>query len=212
MIPKGEARVIHYLAWNTDTNEPEIGDAANHTLQAITDGVINPADNGGANLGVLNAVLFTAAEMDGNSVALAGISATPNVVIIPVIMITDAPSIGIPIFIPFTVWDNLVNGPRLGDLGNLSMFFAADGVSGAIAGGSLVEVSQADAPGLYGAFLTDVQNVGVFMSVFGTSASANVNVLPTSYATDPGRSSSIFKLPLRAIRQPGVKVIRKRSA
>jgi hypothetical protein len=212
VIPKGIAQEIHYLAWNTATNEPEPGDAANHTLQAITDGIINPAANGGANMGVLNSALFTAAEMAGNSVALAGISSTPGVVIIPVIIITDAPSIGIPIFIPFTVWNKTTNGPELGDLANLSISFAADGVSGAIAGGSLVELSQADAPGLYGANLTVLQNAGVFMSVFGTSGTADVNVLPTSYSTDPGRITSNFLLPRKVIKQPGRRIIRRRSA
>jgi hypothetical protein len=92
------------------------------------------------------------------------------------------------------------------------MSFSADGVSGAIAGASLVELSQAAAPGFYGAWLTDVQNAGIFMSVFGTSATPDVNVLPTSYSTDPGRTTSNFLLPRKVIKQPGVRIIRKRSA
>jgi hypothetical protein len=194
MIPKGVERTVHYLAWDTANNVIASGDAANHTLQVVRDGVLAAATNAPAALGILNKIVLTASEMDGNSVALAGVSSTPDIVIVPVIIITDATSEGIQIFIPFTVWDKAANAPKTGDLGNLSIFVAAEGVVAAVTNAP-VEISAANAPGLYGILLSVAENAGIFMSVFGTSETTDVNVLPISYATDPGRFSASYQLP-----------------
>lgn len=212
MIDRAQSRVWHYLAWDTANNKPFPGDAANHTIQTVTDGIIAPATNGPANMSILNSILFTADEMDGNSVALAGVSSTPDVAIIPVIVITSEKTIGIDLFIPFSVWNNLTNQPQPGALARLNMEFAAEGVNGAINAAALVELSAANAPGLYGATLLGAtQNTAQFMSVFGFSSDPNENVLPINYATDPGRSIAINKLPLKVIRQEGVRLIRRKG-
>lgn len=78
-----------YIAWNTITVSGQINDASNHVLRLVRDGQeIIPANapvevdpTGCPGLYKIN---LTAAEMEGNTFTLAGISNTINVVIVPV--------------------------------------------------------------------------------------------------------------------------------
>lgn len=78
-----EAVTVTYTAWDTDAAEPKTGDAANHTIRYIADGV---ADSPAAlptevELGEYSIVL-AADENDGAMMAVVGSSSTANVEII----------------------------------------------------------------------------------------------------------------------------------
>lgn len=78
-----EAVTITYLAWNTNSNEPETGDVANHTIRYIKDGVAaspaaSPAE---VELGEYS-ILLSATENVGKMMAVVGSSVTSNIEII----------------------------------------------------------------------------------------------------------------------------------
>jgi len=78
-------RTITYTAWDTGTNVPKTGDVAQHTIYVIADGVSAVADNAPAEViaGEYSLVL-SAAEWAAVSITVCGVSATGNVVIVPV--------------------------------------------------------------------------------------------------------------------------------
>jgi len=87
----GQAFIAHYVAWDVDNNAPALADAANHTIRLVRDGAAAAATN--APVDVENGVcslLLTAAEMTAECVTIQGVSATPDVVILPLTVVPDA--------------------------------------------------------------------------------------------------------------------------
>lgn len=78
-----------YIAWNTAAESGKTGDAANHTLRLIRDGVELvptgiPSEVDSTNCPGLYQINLAAAEMTATTVVLAGKSSSANVIIIPV--------------------------------------------------------------------------------------------------------------------------------
>lgn len=90
MSVKNTSITLQYVAWNNSTNSGQTGDAANHTLRYVADGVEgtpaapNITEVDATNLpGVYKATL-SASENTGTFMLLGGKSASNNVIIIPV--------------------------------------------------------------------------------------------------------------------------------
>lgn len=86
----GNSLVVPYDAWDTDTNAPAAGDAANHTIRLVRDGVAVAATNTPSDVedGVC-AIALTAAEMRCGSCKVKGTSTTANVIILPLTILTE---------------------------------------------------------------------------------------------------------------------------
>lgn len=85
----GESLTIQYIAWDTVNNAPKTGDAANHTLRWVKDGVAVAPTNAPSEVDAVNApgvykVTLTATETQCWVGTLCGKSATSGVVIMPV--------------------------------------------------------------------------------------------------------------------------------
>lgn len=92
MPSRATSGVAVYMAWNTSTNVFAKGDAGNHTIRFIKDGVvttptnaaaITEASSGGAPTGAYQ-IAWTSAEGTANTLWVGGQSSTANVVIIPI--------------------------------------------------------------------------------------------------------------------------------
>jgi len=82
-------RTITYTAWNTALNTPKTGDVANHAIYVIADGVGAVADNSPAEVDATNcpgeySLVLSATEWAAESITVCGVSATANIVIVPV--------------------------------------------------------------------------------------------------------------------------------
>ena len=91
---KNQALTVQYVAWNTATNQGETGDVGNHTLTAVGDGTLfsplgAPAEVNAVLLPGVYKLAMGASEMNHDCITLGGTSTTPNVVIIPLTMMTD---------------------------------------------------------------------------------------------------------------------------
>jgi len=89
MASRGTSITITYVAWDTGANAGKTGDAANHTLRVVKDGVSAAPTNAPAEVDATNApgvykLTLTATEATADVVVLTGVSATANVSIIPV--------------------------------------------------------------------------------------------------------------------------------
>ncbi len=85
MAVRSQALTISYTAWNTTLAAPQTGDAANHTLTWIKDGVEAPASGTVTELSDGEyALTLSAAETDCNAGTLHGTSSTSGVVLVPV--------------------------------------------------------------------------------------------------------------------------------
>jgi hypothetical protein len=94
MAIKNQALTVCYVAWNTSTNSGQTGDSANHTLKLVQDGTeANPTNSpsqvDATNLPGVYKLALTAADVNFNCIVLAGKSSTANVVIIPLVIITE---------------------------------------------------------------------------------------------------------------------------
>jgi hypothetical protein len=94
MAIKGQPLTVGYIAWNTSTNSPATGDAANHALQLVQDGAAtaptnSPVEVGSAISPGLYKLSLIAGEMNYLCIILCGKSSTANVVIIPLVIITE---------------------------------------------------------------------------------------------------------------------------
>ncbi len=89
MATYGVQHIVHYQAWDQTANAPKTGDATNHTLRWIKDGVSAVPTNAPVEVDATNApgiysVTLTATECQAEHGTLAGKSATANVTITPV--------------------------------------------------------------------------------------------------------------------------------
>lgn len=94
MALKNQAITVCYVAWNTSTNAGATGDSANHTLKLVQDGTEAAPTNSPAQVDATNApgvysLALTAGDMNFNCVVLCGKSSTSNVVIIPLVIVTE---------------------------------------------------------------------------------------------------------------------------
>ena len=92
MADRGVALTVAFMVWDTAANTPLLGDAGNLTMRVILD---DAAAAGAANAPAerehgLYVIDLTAAEMDALFVTLEGTSATPNSLVVPVKMSTQA--------------------------------------------------------------------------------------------------------------------------
>lgn len=89
MPSKGQSITVCYAAFNGTTNAGVTGDAANHTIKLVKDGVEATATNASSEVDAANApgtyaLILTAAECNSNVVVVCGKSSTANVIIRPV--------------------------------------------------------------------------------------------------------------------------------
>ncbi len=98
MALKGQPLTVQYVAWNTTTNQPALGDSANHAITCVGDGVsftpggstpTPPAEVSPTAIPGVYKVALAASEMAYNLVTVGGKSATAGVVIIPVTLATE---------------------------------------------------------------------------------------------------------------------------
>lgn len=94
MALKDQPITVCYVAWNTSTNAGQTGDAGNHTLKLVQDGTEgsptnSPSEVDSTNLKGLYKLALTAGDMNYNCVVLGGASSTSNVVIIPLVIVTE---------------------------------------------------------------------------------------------------------------------------
>lgn len=99
MALKGRALVVQYTAWDKSADAGATGDVGNHTLKLIRDGVLSDPTNTPAEVSAVGCpgvyrLSLTAAEMDADSVTVAGISSTAWVAIIPAHVSTQHPKAG----------------------------------------------------------------------------------------------------------------------
>ena len=174
---------LHYTAWNTSTNAVELGDAANHTLKLIVDGVMTDPINTQDNI-ALGECRILIDEVESNlikSMCVAGISSTPNVVLIPAMVTTDLLKPGISFVGYYTAWDGANNEPKINDTGNHSITIAQDNTS-AGATNAPSEIDAADVPGLNKITATAAEATGRSVSLLGESSTADINIIATEYA------------------------------
>ena len=94
MAIKGVGITVSYTAWNTNTNGPQTGDAANHTVKLLRDGVESAATNAPAEVDSISfkgeyKITLTNAEMTCDFITIGGVSSTANVALIPVKITTE---------------------------------------------------------------------------------------------------------------------------
>ncbi len=188
MIRKGVEQIVYYLAWDTAANAPKTGDVANHTLQVIKDGVRTAATNSPSEIDATNApglcaIILTATELNGNFVALGGVSSTADVIIIPVYILTDASSKGFSRTVVYQAYDTANNVGKTGDVGNHTLRVITDGASAAPSNAAS-EISAALVPGLCKVTLTNAEMNGFAVSLGGKSSTADVEIIPLYMATD----------------------------
>lgn len=87
----GVSFVVTYVAWDTSANAGKTGDAGNHTLRWVKDGVSNapansPSEVDATNLPGLYKLTITATEAQATFAALGGKSSTASVTIMPVMV------------------------------------------------------------------------------------------------------------------------------
>lgn len=195
MIAAGEITTIQYLSWNASTNEPELNDAGNHALSIVKDGVESPVTNSPASLSAgTNKIELTALETAGGTLIVGGVSSTPDVYIIPVMIITNQKSINAPLVIGYTAWDKTANAPKTGDDLNHTLYVAEGGVE-ALATSTPSEVNDVSLPGLYILLTTLAENGNRSMAVYGTSSTADVNILQQLYSPDPAAEPTFISRP-----------------
>ena len=182
MIRNNTAVYIHYSAYDTANSTGKTGDAGNHTLKLIIDGVVSAPTNSPAEIAAGEyRILLTAAESNGAKIiTIAGVSSTPDVYIIPATIITDLLISGTAFIAPYTAWDTSANAPKTADAGNHTITIAQDGTSaGAI--NSPAEISAVNVPGLYKISATAGEATGKAVSIIGVST-GNTNIIPTELA------------------------------
>lgn len=94
MAIRGVGITVQYVAWNTSTNAGATGDAGNHTLRRVKDGVSAAPTNAPSEVDATNApgvysLALTAAEMTCDCITLCGKSSTANVVLMPLTITTE---------------------------------------------------------------------------------------------------------------------------
>lgn len=182
MIDKGVAIWVPYRVWDPANLVFLDEDPGNHTLQIIKDGVMSAADNTPIKLTTaLFAVQLTAAEVNGLFTTLHGVTSTADCYLLPVHMITSAPTKGQGMTVQFLAWDTLANAPKTGDVANFSMV-VAQANSAAAAVNSPSEIGAA-VPGLHSLVLDETETAGVIDSIIGTSTTSGAIIMSTDFAT-----------------------------
>jgi hypothetical protein len=185
MIPAGEIVSIHYLSWNTLTNEPEPNDAGNHAIAIVKDGVEIAASGTPVSLSAgENKITLTTSESDAKTLIVGGVSSTPNVVIIPVMILTNKITINQPLYIGYTAWDLINNVPKTGDVANHTLYLAQGGTEISPTN-TPTEVNDLSLPGLYLLLTTAPENTDRSMALYGESSTPDINVLHQLYSPDP---------------------------
>jgi hypothetical protein len=185
MIPAGQIVTVQYLAWNAADNEPELNDAANHAIAIVRDGVEIGASGTPQNLSAgMCSIELTVSESNGNILIVGGISLTSDVYIIPQMIITNKVSLNRALYIGYTAWDKSSNVPKTGDVSNHTLKLSQNGVE-VVPTNSPSEVNALSLPGLYLLLTEASENIDRSMSLYGTSSTADINILPMSYSPDP---------------------------
>jgi hypothetical protein len=210
MILRAQAIWVHYQAWDAANNIGKSGDVANHTLQVVLDGVISPATNSPQAVGGdLYKVLLTTAEVDGLLITLGGVSSTSNIYIMPVHFITSDDTRGVVLKLQYTAWDTSANAPKTTDDANHTLNIAT-GSTTAGATNTPTELSAVDIPGVYSLELTEDETAEPIDSLYGTSSTDDVVIVPTIMST--GRKYSVITDPSDTLRQRIVDVLTTRLA
>ena len=182
MIRNNTGFWLHYKAYNTTNNTPELDDAANHTLKLFIDGVLSDPNNTPENIAAGESRIFIdPAESNGKKIiTVAGVSSTPNVSISPAPVITDLLISGAAFIAPYTAWDISTNAPKINDVGNHTITIAQDATSGGVIS-TPAEIDAVNVPGLYKVAVTSVEATGKAVSIIGVST-GNTNIIPTELA------------------------------
>lgn len=183
MIRNNTAAYIHYSAYDTANSTGKTGDAGNHTLKVIVDGVVTDPINTPEEIGVGEYRLLLD-EVETNLIkfiCVAGVSSTSDVYIIPATVMTDLLISGAAFVGCYTAWDTAANAPKTGDVANHTITIAQDATS-AGATNTPAEVDAVNVPGLYKIVATAAEATGKAVSIIGISATANVNIIPTELA------------------------------
>jgi hypothetical protein len=87
----GQTVTLQYVAWDVSANAPKTGDVSNHTLRWVKDGVSSAPTNTPTEVDATNAkgvykLVLTGTEASCQVGTLCGVSATSNIVILPITM------------------------------------------------------------------------------------------------------------------------------
>jgi hypothetical protein len=90
MASRAQSVVLYYTAWNTSASDWQTGDAGNHTLRLLVDGVLttptnSPSEPSSTYLRGIYSLTLSSAEATTNTVLLGGISGTSDVKLIPIV-------------------------------------------------------------------------------------------------------------------------------
>lgn len=172
---------VHYTAYNSVSNAAEPGDAANHALQLVIDGIETVPNNTPEDIAFGECRIFIdAAESNGAKlISVGGVSGTPDVHIITAHIKTDLFVSGGPFVGCYNAWDKVLNEPAPGDAVNHSILIAQDNTNSAAPGQT--EINSFTLPGLYRVSGTGAQSNGKSVSIIGDSSNADVNVIPTQF-------------------------------
>jgi hypothetical protein len=188
MVRNNTSFYIHYSAYDAANNEPELNDAANHTLKLFIDGVLSTPTNSPENIGAGECrLLITAAESNGAKfICVAGVSSTSGVYIIPGMVITDLLIPGVAFIGCYTAWDGANNVPATGDVDSADVpnhtLIVAQNNTSAGATNAPAEINAVSVPGLYSLSVTAGEANGTAVSIIGTSSTADINIMPTELA------------------------------
>ena len=94
MALKGEAITVAYYCWNKTNGDPVTGDASNHTVVLIRDGVVSNPTNSPQEISSSSApgwysIALTASEMQADTVAVEARSSTANALCSKVLLVTE---------------------------------------------------------------------------------------------------------------------------
>lgn len=182
MIRQGVALWVHYRVWDVGSKSWKTGDVANHTLYFVKDGVATLADNAPQEVGGgVYRVLSTVAEVNGLFITLHGKSSTSGCYILPTHMLTDGGTKGVGMTVQYMAWDMVNDEPKTGDVANHTLNVAQANTT-AVANNTPTEIDAVEMPGLHSIVLDAVETAGIIDSVYGTSSTPNIEIMPISFA------------------------------
>jgi len=121
MPSRGSSGIAAYMAWNTSSNAYQTGDAGNHTLRFLKDGVETTPTNSPSEVDSTNApgayaIAWTSTEGTCNILWIGGKSATANVYLVPITIGFEL----LPTFAPGTNQGLITAGSGFGQLTTFS--------------------------------------------------------------------------------------------
>src|SRR6056297_160567 len=175
---RGSSIVVKLLAWDTETNEPVVGDAANISLHIVKDagtptslGAPSAADNTVEN-GYYEVRLSAAQHSaDTKSFLIGGKSTTESVIILPTMLYYARRGEDFTAY--YFAWDKDTGNFKAGDSANHTMHISKDGAT-PVSIGAGTEIDAANLPGLYYSAISESNADADSLNHTGESTTADI--------------------------------------